>query len=76
MKFCITVNDRIMKNSDGDMYEFNNPMDAINMIDICYGLSSLKNGVAIGMLAGTQVYFDSELSPSKKQLITKNEDNK
>lgn len=69
MKFCITVNDRIMKNSDGDMYEFNTPMEAIKMVDICYGLSSLKNDVTIGMLAGSQIYFDGDVNVDVNKIL-------
>ena len=44
-----------MKNSSGEVYSFKTPMEAIKMVDVCYGLSSLKNEVAIGMLNGTDI---------------------
>lgn len=58
MTFCITVNDEPVKNSEGKYYEFKTPMEAIKMVDILYGLSSLKEDVAIGMLNGTDISFD------------------
>ena len=58
-----------MKNSDGDMYEFNTPMEAIKMVDICYGLSSLKNDVTIGMLAGSQIYFDGDVNVDVNKIL-------
>ena len=61
MKFCITVNGKPMK-SNGVVYEFKTPMEAIRYVDVCYGLSSLKEDVEIGMLAGEsiEIEFDHE----------------
>jgi len=50
MRFIILIHGKPMKPSNGSPYAFTSVMEAIRTVDMCYGLSALKDGVEIKMV--------------------------
>lgn len=47
IEYHVLVNGRAMKPKGGEPYKFSTYLDALNAVDICYGLSLIGKGIEI-----------------------------